>query len=43
VTAFLENPKNVREFDCCQGTVRGKPCQGKMFIVNFIFGATPVV
>jgi len=34
------------EFDSCLGKVGellGKrPCQGKLFIVNIIFGATPV-
>jgi len=44
----------VGEFDCCQGNVRKladgqgivkeKSCQGKgkLFIISFTFGATPV-
>jgi len=42
VTTCLENPANFREFDSCQGNVREKSCQGKLFIANVLIGTTLV-
>jgi len=42
VTTCLERPANFKEFDSCQGNVRGKSCQGKPFIAIVLIGATLV-
>ena len=39
---FSVKPGNVGQFDGSQVTVREKSCQEKLFIVNIMFGTTPV-